>query len=156
MSLDQGLITAQSWGSLQPCQAGVSISICFTFLRCTALVMPFYFLIPCLAFLNKQPTNPFTLDTPSHPLSSGHRTGQDIDLFSVRTGKKLRSMLHSSTFNSDPGTCLKFSRIRSTFPSRSDLRKIDNEPLSLLASSWTKITEWSCHGDGSNDDGEQL
>ncbi|KAF7503446.1 hypothetical protein GJ744_003738 [Endocarpon pusillum] len=72
---------------------------------------------------------------------------QTIDLFSVRTGKKLRSLPLSTAHHSQAATCIKFSRIRSTLRPNSELRIMDNEPLSLLASSEGRIIEWSCQGD---------
>ncbi|ERF76619.1 hypothetical protein EPUS_04439 [Endocarpon pusillum Z07020] len=90
----------------------------------------------------------------NHLLPNHHQT---IDLFSVRTGKKLRSLPLSTAHHTQAATCIKFSRIRSTLRPNSELRIIDNEPLSLLASSEGRILEWSCQGDemaGSDSDAE--
>lgn len=55
---------------------------------------------------------------------------------------------------SGPVTCIKFSRIRSTFGANTELKARDNEPLSLLATSGGCISEWSCQGGIFSDDSD--
>lgn len=100
--------------------------------------------------------SPFTA-LPSHRLMVTPRmVRQEIHLFSVRTGKKLRSLhLSNHDNNYSQATCIRFSRIRSTFAPESDLRAKDNEPLSLLASAGGWITEWSGQGVEESGDGEE-
>ena len=70
----------------------------------------------------------------------------EIQLYSVRTGKKHHSIVTSVTYEyTRPVSCIQFSRgMRSELSHVSELRASDPEPVSLVASQGGQIMEWSC------------
>jgi hypothetical protein len=97
--------------------------------------------VPIPAFPNNQP----------HPAT---QTNEEIQLFSVRTGKKLRSVIAVTGNSPNPISCIRFSRgVRSELNCGSELRARENEPPSLMASQLGTI--WECELDGQGSDSEE-
>jgi hypothetical protein len=89
-------------------------------------------------------------------LHQGHpfvRAVNEIQLFSVRTGNKLRSIIASVTPQYiKPISCIQFSHsVRSELSPASELRLRDNDPVSLIASQDGRILEFSCQ-EGTEDE----
>lgn len=71
---------------------------------------------------------------------------EDIDLFSVRTGKQLDSLFVATTEQWPPLTCITFAHLGNTLAPDLERKFRGGEQLSLLASQGGNITEWSCEG----------